>query len=164
MIKARQQHTYLKKGFSLVELIIYVGIFSILIVVLTQMYTSLYEVQQSSQSTSYVEQDGRFILSRLTYDVQRASSVTSPASLGASSSTLQMLINGVTYTYTVTGQKLTINGTQLNSFNTNTTAFSAQRLGNVGGKDTVKVSFTLQSLVATTSAQIKTFQTTAGLR
>src|SRR5688572_24260327 len=75
-----------QKGFSLVELLIVMGLMSILLLVLTDMFTSMLNVQTSTKAHSSVTEDGRFILSRLSYDVQRASSVTTPEYLNISTS------------------------------------------------------------------------------
>src|SRR5438067_4427716 len=92
-----------QKGFTLIEFLMYMGIFSILIVSLFQILTSVLDIQAESQATSSVDEDGKFILSRLAYDIQRASAVAVPVSRGAQGNTLQLTIGGVSYTYVVSG-------------------------------------------------------------
>src|SRR3990170_3085882 len=92
-----------QKGFTLIELIIVMGVTTILLVMMTDVFASMAKVRTESEATSAVAQDGRFILARLEYDILRASSVTTPAALGASNNTLAVVIGGVTYTYSVAG-------------------------------------------------------------
>jgi Tfp pilus assembly protein PilW len=155
----------LKKGFTIMELVLYMGLFIILLTVLAQLFTAAIESQLSSQMFSYVQQDGRFILSRLQYDIENASSVTTPGAIGATSTSLAIVNNGTTYTYSLTGSNVLVNGIQLNGFNTAVSNLSFQKIGNSGGKPTVKLSFTITSLTKKNSiAEVKNFQTTAGLK
>ena len=86
-------------GFTLVEMLLYMGLLSILLLIFANIFTTILETQLSSQSTASVTQDGRFIYSRLIYDINRAQSVSLPATLGAVSPALQMQINGSAYLY-----------------------------------------------------------------
>lgn len=152
-------------GFTVMELILYMGLLMILLVILSQLFTASIESQLSSQTFSYVQQDGRFVLNRLIYDIQNASSVTTPAALGQQSATLVIVVNGVTYTYSLTGPNLLVNGIRLNGFNTSVSNITFQRLGNSGGKPTVKLGFTMTSLTTENGvAEIKNYQTTVGLK
>lgn len=147
------------------ELVLYMGLLLILLAILSQLFTASIESQLASQSFSYVQQDGRFILNRMTYDIQNATAVATPSTLGSSTSTLQMTVNGATSTYSLTGQNLLLNGVRLNGFNTAISNLSFQKLGNVGGKPTIKLSFTVTSLVLKNgSPEVKNYQTTVGLK
>src|SRR5207253_6251537 len=90
-----------KRGFTLVELLIYMGILAILIYVLTDILYSFVSTQASSESNAAVTQDGRYIYSRLIYDINRAQSVSGPANLGDSSNNISLVINGTNYSYSV---------------------------------------------------------------
>src|SRR5260221_10945575 len=83
---------HFQRGFTLMELLLYMGIFSVLLVVLMQLFTSILSLHAESQATSSVDQDGNFALMRLAYDIHRSSSIVTPA-LGASSRTLTLKIN-----------------------------------------------------------------------
>jgi prepilin-type N-terminal cleavage/methylation domain-containing protein len=157
------------KGFTLIELLIYMGIFSILLVVLTQIFISSLNTQLESEAVSSVEQDSRFILARMSYDIQRASQVSLPAALGEQGNTLKLLISGTNYTYDVNSGnlQLDIGGTanKLNSFDTNISNLTFQRLGNIGGTNSIKIGFTVTSKVQRSSGpEIKNVQTVLGLR
>ncbi len=158
-----------RKGFTLVEMLIYMGLLSILIVIMVDVFASSLSVQLESQATSSVEQDARFLLSRLTNDVQSAQSVLVPAAIGSQSASLQLSINSINYTYALnngTMQLTNNNGTDtLNSFDTTVSNLSFKKVGNGAGKDTVQVIFTLTSNVTRNSGtETKNFQTTVGLR
>ena len=157
------------KGFTLVELIIYMGIMMVLIMILTDILVAVLATQLSSQSTSQVSQDGRYIYTRLIYDVNRAQSVLLPLNLGETSNSLQATINGTVYTYSLSGGNLVVtdpNGTdQLNSIDSSVSGLQFKRIGNQNGKNTFQINFTVISKIQTkgvTDQEI--FQTTAGLR
>ncbi len=158
-------------GFSLVELIIYMGLVVVLFVVLTSVFLTTLDVQLTSQTSSSVQQEGRYLLARLSFDIRRANSITTPAGIGILSPTLSLVIAGVPYTYSVNnGQlQLTINGTTtsvLNEFDTGVTAFSVQEIGNAGGKPTVQLELTISSTNSSSTQIIerRTYQTTVDLR
>ena len=157
-------------GFTIVELVIYMGLFSILLVVMTQMFISTLKVQLSAESTSNVEQDSRFILARMMYDIQNASDIVIPATLGAApGNTLHIRVSGNDYTFTLSGADLIldVNGTpnKLNGHDTRITNLSFQRLGNPGVDNSIKIGFTVISLVNLSSGpELKNVNTVIGLR
>lgn len=160
------------KGFTLIELLLYMGIFSILLAVTLQMFGSVFELQLESQATSSVDVDGKFIINRFNYDIARATSITLPASVGASESALTILINSQNLTYSLSDGDINLNnastGTtdQLNSNETVASNVSFTRIeGDATGKDLIQMSFTLTSEVTKRKGkEIRTFQTTGGLR
>lgn len=157
------------KGFTLVELIIYMGIFSIFLLVLTTMFTTIFSSQFETNSITSTEQDGRFILRRLSNDIQGSSAINVPSTIGASSNTLQLVINGVTNTYSLdNGNLILVNekGTNnLNNFDSTISDLSFLRLGNNGGKNTIKFSFTTTSKTLKESGpETKTYNMTIGTR
>ena len=160
-----------KRGFTLVELLLYMGIFSILLIMLFQMLTSIFDVQLESQRASSVAEDSLFIQNRLNYDIGRAKSILAPA-VGQSSESLQLLINNAAYTYSIESENLSLSSTmsgtlgQLNSVGTTASA-TFTRLTDTGGKnaDTVTVSVTLTSkTVIRGIPSVGNIKTTIGLR
>jgi len=165
--------SFVKKniGTTLIELLMYMGLLMILLGIITNIFTSALDVQSESQSTSSVEQDGRFILSRLSYDIQRAQTIVIPASLGQQAATIQLTIDGILYSYSIDSssnlQLVNSLGTNIiNSYDSNVSNFSAQRIGNAGGvEDTLKISFTLTSRTQRIgSIETRQFQTTIAKR
>lgn len=169
MSQLLDKHFKLNRGFTMVELLIYMGIFMILLTAITTIFTSVVSVQLEAESYSSVQLDGRFLLNRFIYDIQRASTIISPT-LGNQAQSLQLRINNATYTYTTDGSNnITITnglGTDvLNSYDTSVSNLAFQQIGNVGGKNTVKISFTLTSrVISSGTSNTKSFQTTIGLR
>ena len=163
------KHILRQTGFTLVELLVVMGITSLFLVVITNMFVAIGNVRNETETSSRVSMDGRFILARLTYDIQHATSVTTPAALGGTGTTLAIVIGGVTHTFSVTGGNLQVvnnlGTTVLNGNETTVSGFSVQRLGNTGGKDTVKLTFTVTSVAqANGDQETKTYVTTVGRR
>lgn len=162
-------HQTHKKGFTLVELLIFMAIYSVLIVMTTNILTSTIDIKLQSEATSSVQEDGNFILARLTHDMSQATDIVTPV-LGTPSSTLQLTINGVNHTYQLNTNNLQITNSlgtdNLNSYSTRISNLNFTRLGNSGGKNAVQVSFTLTSRTTNTNGSVesKNFLTTLGLR
>ena len=158
-----------QRGVTLVELLIVMGLLSILLVVLLTLFTATIDNQAQTEGYSATVSDGRFIMARLNYDLGRASGVMVPASLGASSSNLVLTIGGATYTYGLSGNDLQLtdaSGTaNLNGDGTKISNLTFQELGNSGGKPTVRYSFTLTgTAVHASGPDTITLTETAGLR
>ena len=162
----------LTNGYTLIELLVFMGIISILLVMLSNMLASIIDVRQESESISSIEQDGNYILARFTYDIQRAQSISVPASLGQNDSTLGLSIDGISNLYSVSNGFLTVANNlgvlQLNSVNTSVSNLNFLRLGNtadIAREDTIRVNFTVTSrIIRSSGPEAKNFQTTVGLR
>lgn len=168
-IRQPANHASRKKGFTLVEMLLFLAIFTGLLVMLTSIFTASLDVQKESEATSAVQQDGSYIVSRLTYDITRATSITTPASLGSQTNTLVLVIGGITTTYALTNSNVTLTnnvGTdQLNSYDTTISNLTFKRLGNSGGKNSIQINCTVTSRVLRNNGyEVKNFQTTGGLR
>lgn len=137
------------------ELVVYIALFTIFMYITTGIFTSILSVQVESDTTSIVLQDSRFITERLTYDLHRADSITTPSALGEQSAVLQLVIGGENYIYSLNSLNLELtndSGTsQLNSNESLLTALTFRRIGNSGGKHSIIIDFTLESLVARNS-------------
>ena len=169
MLHVTRYTLHKKRGFTVIELLIYMALLTGFLLILTRVFSSTLDIQLDSEANSSIQQDSRYILSRLTYDIQRAQAVTTPAAIGGSGSTLALTISGVTNTYTLSGNNLTLTNAspaaQLNSQNSSVSAVLFKRIGNAGGKDTVQLSFTLTSVVKRLQgSDVKSFQTTVGRR
>lgn len=152
-----------QKGFTIVELLVYMGLFAIILVPLMQFFGSIIDVRLESEATSAVAQDGLYILTRLSNDIHSASSVIFPV-LGTSNNTLHISGNGDN-TYQFNGQNLELNGQQLNSEGTTVSNLNFKTIGQSGGKVQVQISFRLTSIaVRRGQPQVKDFTTTIGIR
>ncbi len=156
-------------GFTMVEMLMYMGLLSLLLVVMVDLFSSSLDVQLETEATSSVDWDEKVILQRLTNDIHKAQSITQPQLGATPSGTLQLVIDGITYTYATGSGTFTIASASasnsLNSFNTTTSFVSFQRLGNSGGKNTIQIILTKKSrAVLTSGTETRTVQTTVGLR
>ena len=158
-----------RPGVTLVELLIYMALVAIFLITLTDIFASILNVRTESEATSSVDEDSRFILARLNYDINRAQSITTPASLGNSTPNLVIVISGINYTYSLNTNNLelinNLGTNNLNSSETQVSGLSFQKIGNAGGKDTVKIQFTITSKTQRPAGpETKTFNTTVGRR
>jgi type II secretory pathway pseudopilin PulG len=158
-----------RSGFTIVELLVYAGILTIFLYVMTNIFTSVLDMQLESETASAVVQDGGYILSRLTYDMGRASAIVEPNAIGVESARLVLRINNADYQYSAAGGNLflsaDVTSDALNSFGTGISNLSFRRYGNVNGKNSIRVAFTLASTTERSSGpEIREYQTTIGLR
>ncbi len=156
-------------GFTLVEIILYMALVAIFIITLTDIFVSILDIRTESEATSAVEQDGRFILSRLHYDIPRSTSIINPANLGDTSDTLELDIEGITHTYSLVTNNLELeDGTgtfNVNSSEATVSVINFQKIGNVGGKETIRIQFDIESVTQRPSGpETRSFTTTVGRR
>lgn len=156
-------------GFTLIEMLLYGSLLSIFLLVLTQIFTSSLESQLETQASSTLEQDTRFIFERLAYNLENSDSVSLPATPGDTSTNLTLTHSGQSLSYSLQGNSLVITDSEgvhaLNSYATDVTNISFQRLGNPGGKPNIKTSFTLRSQTLVNGQEaVKTFEATLGTR
>lgn len=156
-------------GFTLLELLLSMGVLMILIGILTTVFGQILDVQIESKSTSSVTQNGQYIIARLVHDMQSAQTIVSPALPGSQSATLQIRINSVDYIYSASpsGNLVLTNNNGTDVLNSNAASISAltfTRLGNGDSNDTIRVGFTLTSRTQKVGGpEQKNFQTTLGL-
>lgn len=162
----------LQRGVSIVELIVYIGLLTIFMLVLLDVFITVLNARLETESTSTLNQDARYILSRLSYDIGNADNLVLPAGFGDSGSVLILAKGAETDTYSLDGSGNFIldNGTssqKLNGSDTTITSISFQKIGNLaeGDKPTVKISFTVKSLIVRQAGeQTQTINTTIGTR
>lgn len=141
-----------QRGYSFIEILLYLALLSIFIVSLSNLFVSSIDLKLESEATSAVEIDSRYLMSRFRYDITQASSISVPVALGESGGTLQITKGGTNYTYSVDGNgdlviSDPVNLDQLNSSRTKVSSINFTKLGNAGGKNTVTVEFTLESRI-----------------
>jgi prepilin-type N-terminal cleavage/methylation domain-containing protein len=158
-----------QKGVTLVEMLIVMGLLSIFLLIITTIFTSTLDVQNQTDAYSAVLSDGRFIMARINYDIAISTTITTPTTLGVTSSSLVLTTATNSYTYALNGGNLQLTdntgSANLNSSGTVVSNLSFTKLGNTGGKNTTRYTFTLTSTSkhsGTTDSQ--TFTSTAGRR
>ncbi len=170
----KKQHN--SKGFTLIEMLLYMGLLGLFITVMGAVFQEILQTSLSSTATSVVQQDGKYILARIGYDVRRAKDVTVPApGQSASSLTLVILENGqdVEYQYNMSGSGVSLSraglATPIQSNETRLSQLTFTRIGNSGSmpgaKDTIQVTMLLESIgEVPSSLENMQFQTTYSLR
>lgn len=95
-----------KRGVSLLELLIYIALLSIIMVIVSTSFISISKGKGKAEAQSEVNSAIRFSFERLTQDIKSASSATTPsctpsctADGNSSATTLVMIIGGQTVTY-----------------------------------------------------------------
>lgn len=141
-----------RNGFTLVELVVYMGLLSIILMVLTTVFVSLVDLQLETQTSSSLETDEAYIVSRFATDIRHADSILTPVANGDSGSTLEIVIGGDTVSYTLSNGNVirtdTSGAYQINSFDTTASGLNFVRLGVVGGTSSIRINLTLNSDVA----------------
>lgn len=93
------------RGFSLLELLIYMAIFSLISLGLINLISTLSKGWVRSQVESEVQQNFRYVTNLILQDIKKASSVTLPVA-GGSGGTLDLNVSGQSYQYFLTGTTL----------------------------------------------------------
>ena len=88
------------QGFSLLELLLYIAILSVISVVLATAFISLNKGRAQAEARIEVNSNIRFVVERITQDINDASSVTLPI-LGSPSSSLSLIVGGQSVVYSV---------------------------------------------------------------
>ncbi len=158
-----------KEGFTLVELLIFMTLFSVVLVVLSSLFAATVQQQLENQGISATESDSTFIISRMQYDFDRASAVIEPANPGDTSNTLILEIGGQEYVYVLAGERLTLTTPtetyEMISPRSQINAFSFTKIGNIDGNPTVQVQIDVTSVAENaTGAETATINTIFGIR
>ena len=95
-----------KKGFTLLELLIYVAILAVLMVGIASAFISFNRGRGQVEARSEVNSNLQFAIEKISHDLKFASSVTTPAAAGASSNTLVLVLDGSNITYNVSSGQL----------------------------------------------------------
>lgn len=138
-----------KKGFTLVELLLYMGLSVILLVIVSGIFISILSVQNESVKNSSIEREGRYILNRLSRDVYISQDILEPVDIGESSDTLQLLIDSELITYRIVNERLYLiddtNSYLMSGESVKVIDFNVEKLGNNGGKSVVEITLTAES-------------------
>ncbi len=159
-----------RRGFSIIELLIYMGIISVFLVILAGILVAVLDSQLKSEAATSVDQSSQYLISRLQYDIRRATGITTPVNLGDTASSLVLTIGGSSYTYAVSAGVLTlatgVKTYNLSPFDVVFSGFSVTRLGNISGKNSVQIGFTVTSLAKDTTGQnaVRSYLTTVDVR
>ncbi len=167
MIKDNNRAT--KKGFTLIEILIYMGILSVLLVIFIDMFATLVNKQLEVESDSALQQDSNYLLSKISYDFGLAKNIVAPAAPGSPSATLRLLMGSEFDDYYLKDGNIisSRSGTlaQLNSSETTISNLTFQRLGIGDKSDVIQLKCTITSTVKKQSGyEVIQFATTLGIR
>lgn len=165
MIKAINN---LQKGFTVIELLIYVVLFAIILSTATFLFFQSKTLEAQVVQNQVVEQNARVMLLEMTQTVRSVASVTSPV-LGSSAAVLALNNDAIIYAVANGILQKTDAG---QTYNITSDAVTVQNLtfttrGQVGKPPTVSMSFTLKSntlLPGQSDYIAKNYQTTIQLR
>jgi type II secretory pathway pseudopilin PulG len=158
-----------KRGFTIVELVIYMGIFSVLLLVFVEMFATLVNKQLETEALSNVQQDANFLLSRFSYDFSQAKSIALPAAPSTPSASLLLLIGANPLSYVLSSGNLISSQSgvlnQLNSSETTISNLTFQRLGIGNSSDVVQIKCDITSKAKKQSGyDVTHFVSTFGIR
>ncbi len=146
-----------QRGTSLIEVILYIALFSIIIFVVVDLLITSGSLKTESESQSGLLIDAGFITSRLNYEIRNSDTITTPVLAGPATTSLTLTSGSETHTFSLSGSNLlyqktvgvTTTSANLNTDLTNVSNLSFQALGSVGGKLSVKINFALTDVKAT---------------
>src|SRR5258707_6844496 len=87
-----------KNGYTLIEILLYLALLTIFLYSLTNLFIGSLDVKLETEANSAVAEDGRYLLTKLRYDITEASSITTPGAVGNAGSTLKLVSGATTYT------------------------------------------------------------------
>jgi len=161
-------------GASLIELIIYFALLGIVLIIAVDIMLRTGEFSLEASTKNDLQDDARYVINRLTYDIHRAENVVIPVNLGDSEPLLRLTINGNDYIYRQRSQTLDLQRQQVgvpdwiyltSNLVTAPVDMTFTRVGNTGGNPTIKITFTLRSTtVPKGGPKQKTFETVVGTR
>jgi type II secretory pathway pseudopilin PulG len=164
-------------GFTLVELLLYLGITSIMILVISAFVQVMFESRAKHQTVTEVEQQGQIIMNMITQSVRKGRAICTPTINATSNTTLSVDTgtgcgaNAPTI-YDINAGVLRLkeaSATQVALTNSRVAAsgFSARDLTVAGGKRSVRITFTLSYAGGSTKNEYtysKVFQASGSLR
>lgn len=163
-----------KKGITIVEMLVYLGLSTILMLTLAELFAGVLEESTKTQNYSAVQTDGQYVMTRLRNHISAASQIMVPASLGDSSTELQILVDGITYRYYLANNPQGVSQLYMNdgaadylvsSVDSSVTDVSFVRTGNANGSPVINIQFTSSSGVAgTVQHETQVYKGAGGLR
>ena len=139
-------------GVTLVELLIYMGLFAGFLILLSGLFISILDVQQESVETARLEQDAQFLFSRLQHDIYQADEILQPTVEGERSDVLVLLINEQEQIYMLENSKLFLSSNlsepePITNPEVIVSELSFHRLGNEDGFPSIRTTLTLESII-----------------
>jgi len=165
--------TVKEKGATLIELLLYLALLSIILGVIVNLIFTSGQIKQEAETNTFVSSDAAYLTKRLSYEIRNASALSTPGTLGQTTNSLVLTVNGETHTFSINSTNLQFDKlvgavttlANLNSNQVKVSNFSVQKLGNALGKSSLLVNFTLTSTKTGQTAPVtKTYNFLANLR
>ena len=160
----------IKRSFTIIELLLYMGILSIILLVFIDLFVSLTRLRTENESTSNIQQDSSYLINKFIYDVHQAKTISLPLHPPDESNVLNMIIDGTTYSYEVDSENNLImsdgtNNYQLNGYDTQIPSILFTRLGQDDIHDVIKIKFSVTSRIKNPAGyESQLYETVVGLR
>jgi Tfp pilus assembly protein PilW len=163
------------RGFTLIEMVIYIGIAIVMLLLITTLYLALVHARQKQQAIADVEGQGLAAMSLITQDIRNAQSITTPIFGGTSTTTVKFATYATSTnptSFSVASSTLLITeGTTSPVALTNSQVFvsniSFRNLAYSGTYGSIQVQFTLTHATSTpgySTSYMKTFDGSATVR
>lgn len=138
-----------RKGFTIVEMLLYIGLFSTILLVTTQILISITDMYLESSATSSLENNATYLSQKLQYDLLRSTRIVEPANPTITGNRLVLQINGSDFVYEIQNQGLFLTAEdETNQISTNDVEVESlvvKRVGNGTATDSARLDLTLQS-------------------
>lgn len=95
-----------KQGFTLLELLIYVAVLSIITLAIADIFIVFNRGRGQTEARTEVNSDLRFVFNKIKADLSAASDLITPSLGGTSSTTLEMTVGSSTVKYYISGESL----------------------------------------------------------
>ncbi len=105
-VTLQMSHVLLVRGVSLMELLIYIALLSVILLVISSSFISISKTGGSVDARTEVNSNTRFASNRIIQDIKSASAVSVPAVVGGTAATLEITISGDTILYDVSAGQL----------------------------------------------------------
>lgn len=161
-----------QQGFSLIETLIYIGLFAIIMSGIIAVAYAIFESSGRNQTKTMVQEEGNFLLAKINWALTGATAINQPASGNSDNSdnTLTLTKGGSHLTFSLSGGNLVLQSAVLNNSNitvltpvTNPT-FVFTHTGTGSNPESVTARFTLQTKTPNGQIYTQDFQTTKYLR
>ncbi|MCA9370033.1 MAG: prepilin-type N-terminal cleavage/methylation domain-containing protein [Pseudomonadales bacterium] len=147
----------INKGFTLVELLIYMGLSMLFLVVTSALLVTALEHKLAAESFNSLEQESQFIALRLAYDIEESTSITTPSALGVPDTNMVLVTDGVPSSVSSIDGVLVFQrlgqAYPLHSSDVVTDSFQIVRLGYPGGNNTLTIDLSLRSAIQENAGQ-----------